>query len=654
MSYIDISHNAPAQAAIIARSRKVINEAGVYEGLLVEAGATSGYLKITAGTLFTRDGIRIYEPSDLDDEVQMSNADGSLPRIDLVVLEYEFAATVPAPQHGFAIIEGTPGADPAFPATTAAQYILGVLFRAPGSGVSLADPSFIVAGFSEARYRNDHIKVVGNGTTVIGDFNGANQIQAAIDAIAGGGGEVWLIANALGSAFGDGLKKTINLRDGIELKGFGWPKIVGDVAGPIFKAAGIENFGVAGLEFAPAAGQYAIDIQASQHGRLRNLKVLTGRGIQAGTTQICTDIEAEDVNVYACGALGLNVANITRGRFRRFTFSSTGFVAGTGLVNVRIEEPIATDQEPGAAGDEDETFNPYPLPGLCEDFVAANNGGLTSGVVRCSGRFKVNAGVTISVAPPATGSTGPLYVNRAAIAGVDAGGGGGCGSAASGGQGGAQGGAGAHDNEGQLNLGARSLAWGLLPGCLSALAGGGEDGKAGDSGTTGGMAGMAGTGGGALVVIADGPVEIDGALAAVGTNGSNGSAATVTTSANTGGSGGSGGGGGALVLISRTAIAFGAAAELRVYGGGGGGGGGAASTDGTSNGGGGGGGGGGGLVILVAPRVGNAGVIVKNGGGGGSGGVAAGVSSNNNGVDGGDGGDGQVITIVADPARLGF
>ena len=97
--------------------------AGVHKGFEVINGSAS-FITIKAGVLLTAEGVRIEETTDQADLLPIPANSSGNPRLDYIVLRYEYLKSVPAPIATYHIIQGTPAASPVLPAVLATDTIL--------------------------------------------------------------------------------------------------------------------------------------------------------------------------------------------------------------------------------------------------------------------------------------------------------------------------------------------------------------------------------------------------------------------------------------------------------------------------------------------------------------------------------------------------
>ncbi len=103
--------NMPNDPKLLADMMLGAVPVGVVQGFMLSDDGT-----LSAGVLFTREGIRIEETA--PQSLSIPDADPDNPRRDLVICRSEYEATSPAPSARFEVIAGTPAAEPATPDCT--------------------------------------------------------------------------------------------------------------------------------------------------------------------------------------------------------------------------------------------------------------------------------------------------------------------------------------------------------------------------------------------------------------------------------------------------------------------------------------------------------------------------------------------------------
>ncbi len=108
------------------RHYRGVLQPGVYFGFNCEKGTGNMDVSISMdtdpditgaklGTIITRDGVVIQETADLTDEVTVPNGDGANPRIDYLVADYTYNASLPNNDVSYSIVAGTPAVTPVPP-----------------------------------------------------------------------------------------------------------------------------------------------------------------------------------------------------------------------------------------------------------------------------------------------------------------------------------------------------------------------------------------------------------------------------------------------------------------------------------------------------------------------------------------------------------
>lgn len=213
-----INYRAPRNAIEFNEQQQDVVRPGLYTGGAVVNGGGAGLFSIAAFVAFTADGVRIESDgeTDFNSGSPISTNPGPETRRDYVVVEYEFAQTLPVPVPLMKVIEGA-GTTP--PTLTATQYRLATLLVPSGSNV----PDQIIAEAQKAELQN--VIVVGDGITANGERNGVEEIQRAIDDLnAAGGGVVRLV----GTRFGQRGKAMLTLKSNVVIDGGDAAKISGD------------------------------------------------------------------------------------------------------------------------------------------------------------------------------------------------------------------------------------------------------------------------------------------------------------------------------------------------------------------------------------------------------------------------------------------
>jgi hypothetical protein len=110
-------YGAARTAAGLNRKLARIVPAGVYEGMNVAVNGT-----ISPGMLYSADGVRIEESGNVIprwgaawENMGVPPGDPTYPRRDLIVCQYLFEESVPAPEAEYKVISGVPAAEPAYP-----------------------------------------------------------------------------------------------------------------------------------------------------------------------------------------------------------------------------------------------------------------------------------------------------------------------------------------------------------------------------------------------------------------------------------------------------------------------------------------------------------------------------------------------------------
>ena len=108
---------------------------GVYSGFTVAVDGT-----IAPGVLMTAEGIRIEEDAPVS--VSPPVGDATYSRKDLIVCQYMYETSVPAPQATYAVIEGIPAETPEYPAQPEHTILLAQATMAPG-GVTWSENKLV-------------------------------------------------------------------------------------------------------------------------------------------------------------------------------------------------------------------------------------------------------------------------------------------------------------------------------------------------------------------------------------------------------------------------------------------------------------------------------------------------------------------------------
>jgi len=215
---VTIDFRAPANASVVNKHISTGIPAGIHTGFEVIDGSSAGELTITAGVLYTDEGVRIEETTNMVDAVTVPTNSSGVDRIDLVVAEYTYAQTIPQPTASYSIVVGSPVA-----AGSAGQYALATLYVPNGTNVPTrisstvrhsrtADPGF---GWGFANNVLNKI-IIGDGVTSGGQLQGHGGIIYAIDQVNQlGGGTVELV----GDDFGAYDPTPVKLKSGVILDG---------------------------------------------------------------------------------------------------------------------------------------------------------------------------------------------------------------------------------------------------------------------------------------------------------------------------------------------------------------------------------------------------------------------------------------------------
>ena len=108
---------------------------GVYSGFTVSVDGT-----IAPGVLMTADGVRVEEDAPVS--VTPPVGDATYSRKDLIVCQYLYETSVPAPQATYAVIQGVPAATPEYPAIPDHCIVLAQATMAPG-GVTWSENKLV-------------------------------------------------------------------------------------------------------------------------------------------------------------------------------------------------------------------------------------------------------------------------------------------------------------------------------------------------------------------------------------------------------------------------------------------------------------------------------------------------------------------------------
>ena len=165
---------AQADTNIINRHLKDGVAAGAHRGLLAQLGA-AGKLTITAGVLYTAEGIRVEETADLVDTLDIpTEPTVGLYRADRIVLRHQYQTAWPPIAARYEVIEGTPAATPTVPdePTDAVTLALGFAGYNPGEYELM----------STGRWgENFKTIILGDGVNYLGEYNGAAGLQEIVN-----------------------------------------------------------------------------------------------------------------------------------------------------------------------------------------------------------------------------------------------------------------------------------------------------------------------------------------------------------------------------------------------------------------------------------------------------------------------------------------